>query len=172
MPKVQVTNAKGLVQIKEGTGVDIQNELAFSNGGGVVLPTSSPTGTSTVLANADSGQVVFMNASSTNTITLPAISTVSDGWHVRIILTATGAVGTINTGNSLENVIIGLVLAVDADGSAIAYDQSAAGDRLTFADGCTVGSYFDICSDGSKFYVFGFGSHASASNKITLAQID
>lgn len=169
MPQVQITDTKGLVQ-KTGSSVDIQNALEFSNTGCIILPTSSPTGTATVLTNADSGKVIFMDASSTNTITLPVISSVSNGWHIRVILTATGAVGKLVTGNTHENVIIGTVLAIDADGSAIAYDTNAAGDTLTFANGCTVGSYFDICSDGSKFYAYGFGSHASASDKITLTQ--
>ena len=37
--------------------------------------TSSPTGTTTQLTNADSGKVIFMDASSANTITLPAVAT-------------------------------------------------------------------------------------------------
>ena len=37
---------------------------------------SSPTGTSTTLTNADSGKVIFMDASSANTVTLPAVSSV------------------------------------------------------------------------------------------------
>ena len=47
------------------------NELLFHKN------TSSPTGTATVLTDADSGSVIFMDASSANTVTLPAISTVS-----------------------------------------------------------------------------------------------
>ena len=73
------------------------NKLLFHNN------TSSPTGTATVLTDADSGSVIFMDASSANTVTLPAISTVKTGWHVKVILTVTGNAGIVRTGNSLEN---------------------------------------------------------------------
>ena len=46
---------------------------------------SSPTGTSTQLTAADSGKVIFMDASSANTITLPAVSGLSAGWHIKVI---------------------------------------------------------------------------------------
>ena len=38
--------------------------------GGLFKANSSPTGTDTVLTNNDSGKVIFMDASSANTITL------------------------------------------------------------------------------------------------------
>ena len=104
MPKVQVTNAKGLVQIKEGTGVDIQNELAFSNGGGVVLPTSSPTGTSTVLTNADSGSVLALNSTSALTVTLPTDANCDIGCHYKFIVQTTNDNAyTISTGDNADS---------------------------------------------------------------------
>ena len=131
--------------------------------------TSSPTGTSTVLTNADTGKVIFMDASSANTITLPAIATVETGWNVKVILTATGAAGIINCAAG-EDLLVGQVNAVDADASAQTVTNDADGDRITFVDTCLPGAYVDICSDGSKFYVHGFGTHATLSNKLTLSK--
>ena len=131
--------------------------------------TSSPTGTSTVLTNADTGKVIFMDASSANTITLPAIATVETGWNVKVILTSTGAAGIINCAAG-EDLFVGQVNVVDADASTHTVTNDADGDRITFVDTCLPGAYVDICSDGSKFYVHGFGTHATLSNKLTLSK--
>ena len=134
-------------------------------------PTSSPTGTDTVLTAADSGKIIFMDASSANTITLPAIANVPAGWHIKVILTATGAAGIINTSGA-EDKITGNINAVDADGSAQTVTNDADADRITFVNTCLPGAYVDICSNGSLFFVHGFGTHASASDKITLTKED
>ena len=151
-------------------GGTVEGRLNFT--GGFFLPSSSPTGTITTLTNADSGKVIFMDASSTNTITLPAISTVSAGWNVKIILTATGAVGLVQSGNSLENKIAGQITAIDADGSTITVTNDADADKITFANGCLAGAVVDIVSNGTLFYINGFGTHATASDKLTLTQAD
>ena len=133
------------------------------------IDTSSPTGTTTVLTAEDSGKVIFIDASSANTITLPAIATVPSGWNVKAILTATGAAGIINCAAG-EDLLVGQVNVVDADGSSQTVTNDADGDRITFVDACLPGAYVDICSDGSKFYVHGFGTHATLSNKLTLTK--
>ena len=132
---------------------------------------SSPTGTSTQLAAADSGKVIFMDASSANTITLPAIADVPAGWHIKVILTATGAAGIINTSGA-EDKLLGQVVAADADGSAIAVTNDTDADRITFVNACLPGAYVDITSNGTLFYVHGFGTHATASDKLTLTKED
>tara|TARA_R110000803_G_C11778219_1_gene296240 strand:+ start:42 stop:530 length:489 start_codon:yes stop_codon:yes gene_type:complete len=132
---------------------------------------SSPTGTATVLTDADSGKVIFMDASSANTITLPAIATVTSGWNVKVLLTVTGAAGIINCAAG-EDLLVGQVNVVDADGSAQVVTSDANGDRITFVNACLAGAYVDICSDGTKFYVHGFGTHATASDKLTLTKED
>ena len=167
MPPVEVTNTKGLVQ-KTGASVDIQNTLSFSGDGGIILPTSSPTGTTTVLADTDSGKVIFMDASSANTITLPVMSTISAGWNVKVVLTATGAAGVVQTGNTLEDLLAGNITAFDADGDAVAVTSDTTSNTVTFVNGCLAGAWVHIYSNGTLFYVDGFGTHASASNKITL----
>ena len=132
--------------------------------------TSSPTGTATVLTDADSGSIIFMNASSANTVTLPAISTVKTGWHIKVILTATGAAGIVQTGNTTENKIMGQVNVVDADGSTQTVTSDADADTITFVNTCLAGAWVDICSNGTLFYVHGFGTHASLSSKLTLTK--
>ena len=149
-------------------GGDVTGGISFSGGGGLFLPNSSPTGTSTALTNADSGKVIFMDASSTNTITLPAISTVSAGWNVKVILTATGAAGVIQTGNSLEDTMLGQVIMLDNDGSVKTVQNDAHANTITFVNTCSAGSYVDIISNGTMFYVHGQGHHATAAAKITL----
>ena len=107
MPKVQITSAKGLVQ-KTGTGIDVQNVISFSNSGNLRRPTATPAD-GTALDNEDSGKFIFLDASSANTLTLPAVATLSSGWHVRIILKTTGALGKVVT-NSSENKIVEIKL--------------------------------------------------------------
>jgi len=130
---------------------------------------SSPTGTSTQLAAADSGKVIFMDASSANTITLPAVADIAAGWHIKVILTATGAAGIVQTSGS-ENVITGQVNVVDADGSSQTVTSDADADTITFVDTCLAGAWVDIVSNGSLFFVHGFGTHATASSKLTLTK--
>ena len=133
--------------------------------------TSSPTGTTTVLAATDSGKVIFMDASSANTVTLPAIADVPAGWHIKVILTATGAAGIINT-SAAEDKLLGQVVKIDADGSAILVTNDTDADRITFVNGCLAGAFVDITSNGTLFYVHGFGTHATAADKLTLTKED
>jgi hypothetical protein len=112
-----------------------------------------------------------MDASSANTITLPAVSATTAGWNVKVILTVTGAAGIINTSGA-EDKITGQIVAIDADGDAIAVTQDADADRITFVNACLPGAYVNIISNGTLFYVHGFGTHANASNKITLTKED
>ena len=65
---------------------------------------------------------------------------------------------------------MGQVNAADADGSAQAVTNLAAADTITFVNACLAGAWVDICSNGTLFYVHGFGTHASASNKLTLTK--
>jgi hypothetical protein len=161
MPKVTISDREGLVQ-RTGSGFFPDSYH---------MPKSSPTGTATTLKDSDSGKVIFMNASSANTITLPAVATVTAGWHCRVILTATGAAGIVKT-SSTEDKIMGQVNVVDADGSAQAVTSDADADTITFVNACLAGAWVDIYSDGSLFYVHGFGTHATASNKLTLTKAD
>ena len=129
---------------------------------------SSPTGTSTVLTNDDSGKVIFMDASSANTITLPAVSTVSAGWNLKVILTATGNTGIVQT-SSTEDKLAGYVEESAANGSNHTLSADADADTITFVNGAVPGDWVDIHSNGTLFYVFG---KSAAENKITLTKED
>ena len=136
-------------------------------------PASAPEGLGTQLTADETGGFFFMDASSANTITLPAIGdlSTSQGWHVKVILTATGAAGIVQT-SSTEDKIMGQVAVIDADGSAIAVTNDANADTITFVNGCLAGAWVDINCDGDLFYVHGFGTHATVSNKLTLTKAD
>tara|TARA_Y100000361_G_scaffold146363_1_gene156691 strand:+ start:39 stop:563 length:525 start_codon:yes stop_codon:yes gene_type:complete len=153
-------------------GGDVEGRLSFTQG--FFLPNSSPAtdDLTHTLSDSDSGKVVFLDASGGATkITLPAISTVSAGWNVKVILTATGAAGTVVT-SGLEDKFVGQVLKVDNDGSAIAMQSDADADTITFLNNCSPGSMVTITSNGSLFYVDGVGHHATTSNKLTLTKED
>tara|TARA_R100000322_G_C5310183_1_gene157571 strand:- start:51 stop:536 length:486 start_codon:yes stop_codon:yes gene_type:complete len=128
---------------------------------------SSPTGTST-LSNDDSGKVIFMDASSANTITLPAVSGVTPGWNIKVILTATGAAGVVQT-NSTEDKLAGYVEESAANGGNHTLSADADADTVTFVNGAVPGDWVDIHSNGTLFYVFG---KSAAENKITLTKED
>tara|TARA_A100001011_G_C14265345_1_gene824395 strand:- start:718 stop:1233 length:516 start_codon:yes stop_codon:yes gene_type:complete len=168
MPKVQITSAKGLVQ-KTGTGIDVQNVISFSNSGNLRRPTATPAD-GTALDNEDSGKFIFLDASSANTLTLPAVATLSSGWHVRIILKTTGALGKVVT-NSSENKIVGQIVSIDPDGSHKACTSDADADTISFVNTCKPGSYVDICTNGTLFYVHGVGGNTSnVTNLFTLTR--
>ena len=130
--------------------------------------TSSPTGTTTQLTNADSGKVIFMDASSANTITLPAVATTTSGWNVKVILTATGAAGIVQT-SGLEDKITGYVEESAAAGTNHTLTADTDADTITFVDGAVPGDFIDINCNGSLFFVFG---KSAAENKITLTKED
>ena len=128
---------------------------------------SSPTGTST-LSNDDSGKVIFMDASSANTMTLPAVSGVTAGWNIKVILTATGAAGVVQT-SSTEDKLAGYVEESAANGGNHTLSPDADADTVTFVNGAVPGDWVDIHSNGTLFYVFG---KSAAENKITLTKED
>ena len=164
--KYKVSKKESELSLADG-GV-IKGGLTFSGGGGLFHANSSPTGTGTTLANADSGKVIFMDASSANTITLPAVADTTAGWNVKVILTATGAAGIINTSGA-EDKLAGMVEESAVNGTNHTITADADADRVTFVDTCNVGSYVDIISNGSLFYVYGFGTPA---DKLTLTKED
>ena len=129
---------------------------------------SSPTGTGTELSAADSGKVIFMDASSSNTITLPAVSGLCAGWHIKVILTATGAAGIINTA-SAEDKLTGYVEESASNGNNHTLTADTDADRITFVNGAVPGDWVDIHCNGSLFYIFG---KSAAENKITLTKED
>ena len=109
-----------------------------------------------------------MDASSSNTITLPAVSGLSAGWHIKVILTATGAAGIINTA-SAEDKLTGYVEESASNGNNHTLTADTDADRITFVNGAVPGDWVDIHCNGSLFYIFG---KSAAENKITLTKED
>jgi hypothetical protein len=133
-----------------------------------IRETSSPTGTSTTLTNEDSGKIIFMDASSANTITLPAVATTSAGWNVKVILTVTGDAGIINTSGA-EDKLTGYVEESAANGGNHTLTADTDADRVTFVNGAVPGDWVEFTSNGSLFFVYG---KSAAENKITLTKED
>ena len=129
-----------------------------------VRETSSPTGTTTQLTKADSGKVIFMDASSANTITLPTVAAAGAGFTLKVILTVTGAAGKIV---SSANNITGYVEESAANGSNHTLTADTDANTITFVDGDVPGDFIDINCNGSLFFVFG---KSAAENKITITQ--
>ena len=127
---------------------------------------SSPTGTTTQLTKADSGKVIFMDASSANTITLPAVADAGAGFNLKVILTATGAAGKVV---SSANNITGYVEESAAAGTNHTLTADTDADTITFVNGAVPGDFIDINCNGSLFFVFG---KSAAENKITLTKED
>ena len=109
-----------------------------------------------------------MDASSANTITLPAVAGLDAGWHIKVILTATGAAGILNTA-SAEDKITGYVEESAANGGNHTLTADTDADRITFVNGAVPGDWVDIHCNGSLFYIFG---KSAAENKITLTKED
>ena len=128
--------------------------------------TSSPTGTTTQLTSADSGKVIFMDASSANTITLPAVAAAGAGFNLKVILTATGAAGIVQT-SGLEDKITGYVEESAANGGNHTLSADTDANTITFVNGAVPGDFIDINCNGSLFFVFG---KSAAENKITITQ--
>tara|TARA_Y100001970_G_C14173205_1_gene825368 strand:+ start:839 stop:1357 length:519 start_codon:yes stop_codon:yes gene_type:complete len=139
----------------------------------------SPLGTATVLKDSHSGSIVLMDASDANTIKLPPISTVSPGWHIKVILDgpednpfSDGKIESRDADGVLEAKMTGGVNSVDDDASHQTVSYHAAGNTITFFDPSVAGSWVEIYSNGplGKFYVYGMskGAGAEAADKFTL----
>ena len=175
-------------------GGDINGDVKFTGAGnfipGSVLTTSTTAqansiGTITVtdssantdLTNSDSGKTILLNAasssinatsSSCHTLTLPAVSTVTSGWNVKVIVDTIGQQQTASiVTNGGEDKIMGqLILAAGSNAAAttLSVSSSANADAIQLQGamsasggepGIQAGSFIDIVSNGSLFFVNG-----------------
>ena len=164
--KYKTSKRESEVSLRDGGTVE--GSIKFTGGGGLFKANSSPTGTGTVLTNADSGKVIFMDASSANTITLPAVANTTAGWNIKVILTTTGAAGIVQTSGT-EDKLAGYVEESAANGGNHTLSADADADTVTFVNGAVPGDWVDIHSNGTLFYVFG---KSAAENKITFTKED
>tara|TARA_R110002074_G_scaffold276302_1_gene447704 strand:+ start:59 stop:439 length:381 start_codon:yes stop_codon:yes gene_type:complete len=84
------------------------------------------------------------------TLTLPAATAAGKGWWIRIIKGDSGAAAVSITATSTLG-----GPAVDGD------DVETLVNDCTIAAGATVGSFIEICSDGTRYYAFGMADHDS-----------
>ena len=164
--KYKISKRESEVSLRDVGTVEVS--IKFTGGGGLFKANSSPTGTGTVLTNADSGKVIFMDASSANTITLPAVANTTAGWNIKVILTTTGAAGIVQTSGT-EDKLAGYVEESAANGGNHTLSADADADTVTFVNGAVPGDWVDIHSNGTLFYVFG---KSAAENKITFTKED
>ena len=124
------------------------------------------------LTNNQSGSYVLVNPTATTEIDLPALASVSLGWHCSIILTedGDGADQAMNQKVNIDfgsgNDVVGHTVAVDGDAGDIAVDGD---DFIACTAAATPGDRFDIFTDGSRWYVNGLVADASECPFATAA---
>jgi hypothetical protein len=136
------------------------------NTGNVSIVSSETVAATNVLTSAECGKTSYLNHATEFVSTLPALSTVSAGCEFEFIVANApeSASYTVITGNSLENLIYGLVV---VNGATVAGSTE---DTITFVDGnATIGDWAKVRSDGTSWFVKGQGS---AATSITLTQAD
>jgi len=138
----------------EATGGDtnIDIELIAKGTGGVLFTDASEisTGTNTLTA-AESGKIVFLNASTEFVTTLPAVA---QGLHFTFIVTAAPASASYTVVPASGTTIIGHgVSSQDAGGSVDSANTTPVG-TFTFVDGqAVVGDIAEFWCDGTNWFV-------------------
>ena len=121
-----------------------------------------PLAADSVLTAADSGKVIFLDATGAAAevdITLPAVT--SKGWEARFILTASPASNDIDVVSAEGDNIKGIEFA-DAD-TAAATDSDW--DKVTFSTNAVAGDFMTIVSDGTSWYAHIFTSADNATTQ-------
>tara|TARA_Y100000310_G_scaffold307283_1_gene349250 strand:+ start:789 stop:1265 length:477 start_codon:yes stop_codon:yes gene_type:complete len=148
MPKVTVTDKKGLVQ-SAGTTVDFQNTVLVSGNFANVIKVASLTGAGATktLTAADSGTLVILNGSDASTVTLPGVA---NGLHFKII--AGSAYAHVIQGAT--DVLQGCVWD-NSDGATLARTAIADKGKITLANPA-IGDHITVISNGTNWYVEGW----------------
>ena len=164
MPKVNYTAAKGLYQ-ETGSGVDLatdttgvtfrQKTLTLSTAGTHAAPTRK-------LSAADSGTVFFVDISTVSVVArLPAPSA---GLFYKFILNVAS-----HDEDAKDFVLSTGDDAVDINGNLFVHNAHVEVTNATSAviidssdADATIGDYFEVCCDGTDWYIFGMVDSASA----------
>ena len=111
------------------------------------------------LGRTDSGKVLFLNATSEFTTTLPSIANIDVGWNCKIIVKAApdGAAYTVteNTSTESNKVVVNGINELEVDTTNDG-PYHAAAVSISFADGVAVkGDWVEFLCDGTNWYVTG-----------------
>jgi len=166
MPKVKITNAKGLVQ-STGTGLQVDSEvtkdLVFAGGVGVKYGVKALT-SSTTLASPG---VYTVSGSSALTVTMPAVSKVAGGmFTIRAISNkahvVTGSSSDAGDGNTDPQVNTFVMMATGSVSAAgTLKGRQEAGQKLTFP--AVVGASVTMYCDGKQYLVMAMSGSVAAT---------
>ena len=119
------------------------------------------------LSPSDSGKVLFLNATTEFTTTLPSVADAGAGWNCKFIVKAapSGAAYVVTEKTSADtNVVItnGINELTDSVGPS-----NTGHTTITFADGVAIaGDWVEVLCDGTNYYATG---QTKADGGITLA---
>ena len=143
------TNAQANV-ISIGTATTTASVTVY----GQKQPVIAVTGARTLLVSESGSTVTLATAP---VILLPSVSTASGVWYRFFVAADVTTDGTITTGNTHENVIEGTL---EVAGAVIDCDAE---DVITVvADGENVGDFFELHSNGTKWFIGASGALTTA----------
>ena len=109
--------------------------------------------TATTLTKADSNKVFILDAAAGVTVTLPALA---DGLRFKFIVGAAFATTNFVIASAEGDNINGIIADLGATPAGI---PASGEDQINFvASAETIGDYIEIYSDGTNYYVNGFGA--------------
>ena len=125
------------------------------------------------LTDADSGSIIMVNPTATTEVDLPALSSLSSGWHCKIILTEDtdgsdqGMGQKVNIDFGSGNDVVGLIGGI---GDGDAGDQAVNNDDyIACTASASPGDMFSVFTDGARWYVHGLVMDASETPFATAA---
>ena len=120
-----------------------------------------------VLNGNDSGTAFMINQASAYEITLPLMSTISDGWNVSFTISTVGAYAVTIANNTAEDTLVGNISTSEiADTATATLLATTAVDEVVFISGALLGETVSILSNGTNYFVKG---QSSAADHITIS---
>lgn len=109
-----------------------------------------------VIAAAETGELYFIDATNSVTVTLPAPA---DGAYFKFMISVAVASGksVVINANAADVLMDGHLIQENASSNIQVVSQSDASDddKVTFGVGCTAGSFLECYSDGTKWLCYG-----------------
>jgi hypothetical protein len=139
---VQLYNTLDVIGALSGTSLSLSGQFSPT---GITYTTSSVTGTTTTLTAADFGTVVYSNAASGTTMTLPAAT---DGGSLKFFVSTAFDTANVVIDSAEGDNIYGTL---HVDGGLV---PCSAEDQINFVNTAeTVGDYVDLYSDGTSWFI-------------------